>query len=70
MAAEWRIEEYEKPMARKVCSRVYETIDDLAEEFLNPDGAWDQDTADVLEELKGRLQKVLPFDPPIEEERE
>jgi hypothetical protein len=63
MAAEWRLEKKgEKMGAARVCSRVYETLDDLAEEVQA--GGWEYDSPlQALDELRERLMKALPFDP-------
>ena len=63
MAARWRFETaHERVGAARVCTRVYETLDELAEEV--QDGGWEYDSPlQVLDELRERLQKTLPFDP-------
>jgi len=48
--------------AARVCSRVYETLDDFAEEVQA--GSWEYDSPlQALNELRERLLKALPFDP-------
>ena len=66
MAAEWRIEGYEKKMAAKVCARLYEELDDFIEEVRASWGTTRYDACEALTDLddfKERLMKVLPFDP-------
>lgn len=63
MAAKWRLEKKgEKMGAARVCSRVYETLDDFAEEVLAGDWGYDSPLR-ALDELRDRLMKALPFDP-------
>jgi len=63
MAAEWRLEKKgEKVGASRVCARVYETLDNFAEEVQA--GGYEYDTPLMaLDELRERLMKALPFDP-------
>ena len=63
MAAEWRMDMKGEQMgARRVCDRVYETLQDFQEEV--QEGGYEYDSpAQALAELRERLTKVLPFDP-------
>lgn len=74
MSAEWRMKKGEKEIARKVCARVYEELDDFVEEVQTvrgttilrpfPSTTCDADEAlQALNDFKNRLVKVLPFDP-------
>lgn len=64
MAAEWRIKGNERYMAKKVCDRTYEVLDEFAEEIQEGEYAYHL-PSQVLTELRIRLQAELPFDPEI-----
>jgi len=54
---EWRMNRVQRNQSLKVCSRVYETLEELAEDSYDPS----LDAA--LQLVRDRLAEVLPFSP-------
>ena len=68
MAAEWRLDSKgEKTGARRVCTRVYEELDEFIEEVQLTWGDAAYDVYPALEELRAKFHKVLPYDSEEEE---
>jgi hypothetical protein len=60
---EWNMTPIEAHMAAKVCDRLWEEFDEFSEEVLNDGGEGTLRVLDDLHELKGRLMRVLPYEP-------
>ncbi len=66
MAGEWAIRASEKDITRRLCTRVYETLDDLLEDVTYGRHEND-DPGSILRNLREQLGETLPHDPPTEE---